>query len=124
MIGYTVEMLHYQSRPHLYVTGNLYRPSNSPGPAAAGSALRVWTFAPRPGGEQNGLPVARHLVFARHGYVCLALDSLELGEIAATHHGTYSEGRWWWQSRGYTPAGVECLNGIRGLDYLVGPVRR
>jgi hypothetical protein len=42
-----------------------------------------------------------------------------LGEIAAMHHGTYREERWWWHSRGYTPAGVECWNGVRGIDYLV-----
>jgi len=35
------------------------------------------------------------------------------------HHGTYSKGKWWWVSRGYTPAGVEAWDGIRGLDYLV-----
>ena len=56
--------------------------------------------------------------FARHGYVCLIVDSLQLGEIGAIHHGTYREGRWWWHSRGYTPAGVECWNGVRGIDYL------
>jgi hypothetical protein len=56
--------------------------------------------------------------FARHGYVCLVLDSLQLGEIGALHHGTYREERWWWHSRGYTPAGVECLNGIRAIDLL------
>jgi predicted esterase len=43
---------------------------------------------------------------------------LQLGEIAAIHHGTYREERWWWHSRGYTPAGVECWNGVRGIDYL------
>ena len=53
-------------------------------------------------------------------YRCLMLDTLQLGEIEAIHHGTYRENRWWWHSRGYTPAGVECLNGIRGIDYLVG----
>ena len=26
--------------------------------------------------------------------------------------------RWWWQARGYTPAAVECWNGMRALDYL------
>ncbi len=27
--GFLVDMLHYQSRPHLYVTGNLYRPAGA-----------------------------------------------------------------------------------------------
>src|SRR6185503_14418587 len=58
------------------------------------------------------------LWFASHGYVCLIIDTLQLGEIGATHHGTYRFNRWWWQARGYTPAGVECWNGIRALDYL------
>src|SRR5205823_1298822 len=43
----------------------------------------------------------------------------QLGELPGLHHGTYREGMWWWQSRGYTPAGVEAWNGIRGIDYLV-----
>jgi dienelactone hydrolase len=57
--------------------------------------------------------------FASNGYICLIVDTLQLGEIAGIHHGTYSQNRWWWQSLGYTPAGVECWNGIRGIDYLV-----
>src|SRR5262249_56249641 len=57
--------------------------------------------------------------FATNGYLCLIVDTLQLGEVAGIHHGTYSHGRWWWQSLGYTPAGVECWNGIRGIDYLV-----
>ncbi|HEX5105985.1 MAG TPA: prolyl oligopeptidase family serine peptidase, partial [Pirellulaceae bacterium] len=56
---------------------------------------------------------------ARHGYVCLMVDTLQLGEIAAFHHGTYNLNRWWWHSRGYTPAGVEAWNGVRGIDYLL-----
>jgi dienelactone hydrolase len=56
--------------------------------------------------------------FATHGYVCLIIDTLQLGEIAGIHHGTYNRDRWWWQARGYTPAGVECWNGIRAIDYL------
>src|SRR5581483_1811662 len=43
---------------------------------------------------------------------------LELGEIPGQHHGTYRDGQWWWQARGYTPGGVELWNAIRALDYL------
>jgi dienelactone hydrolase len=57
--------------------------------------------------------------FASHGYVCLVTDTLQLGEIGAIHHGTYREQRWWWHSRGYTSAGVEAWNAIRGIDYLL-----
>jgi cyanophycinase len=57
--------------------------------------------------------------FARNGYVCLIVDTLQLGEIPGKHHGTYNLGRWWWHSLAYTPAGVECWNGMRGIDYLI-----
>ncbi|MDG2124402.1 MAG: prolyl oligopeptidase family serine peptidase, partial [Verrucomicrobiales bacterium] len=53
-----------------------------------------------------------------HGYACLMVDSLQLGEIEATHHGLYRYVLWWWNSRGYTPAGVEAWNAVRSVDYL------
>jgi dienelactone hydrolase len=56
--------------------------------------------------------------FARQGYCCLILDTLQLGEIEGFHHGTNRFGWWWWVSRGYTPAGVEAWNCVRALDYL------
>jgi len=116
---YKVDMLHYQSRPGLYVTGNLYRPSIVAAGERLPAILYVCGHAPR---DRNGNKTAYQshgIWLARHGYVCLILDTLQLGEIAGIHHGTYREGRWWWLSRGYTPAGVECWNGIRGIDYLV-----
>lgn len=116
---YLVDMLHYQSRPGLYVTCNLYRPRTiSPG-ARLPAILYVCGHSPR-GRNGNKTAYQSHGIwFARHGYICLMLDTLQLGEIAGIHHGTYREGRWWWLSRGYTPAGVECWNGVRGIDYLV-----
>ena len=57
--------------------------------------------------------------FAANGYVCLILDTLQLGEVPGLHHGTNREGMWWWLSKGYTPAGIEVWNGIRAIDYLV-----
>jgi dienelactone hydrolase len=116
---YTVDMLHYQSRPRLYVTANLYRPKNIAEGQRLPAVLYVCGHSPR-GRNGNKTAYQSHGIwFARHGYICLVLDTLQMGEIAAIHHGTYREGRWWWHSRGYTPAGVECLNGIRGIDYLI-----
>ena len=116
---YKVEMLHYQSRPGLYVTGNLYRPARHVPGERLPAIFYVCGHSGR-GRDGNKTAFQSHGIwFARHGYVCLVVDTLQLGEIAAVHHGTYREQRWWWLSRGYTPAGVECWNGIRGIDYLL-----
>jgi len=117
--GYVVDLLHYQSRPGLYVTANLYRPAQTPAGEKLPSVLYVCGHSSR--GRNGGKTAfqSHGIWFARHGYVCLIVDTLQLGEIAAIHHGTYNQQRWWWQSRGYTSAGVECWNGVRGIDYLV-----
>ncbi len=117
---FTVENLHFQSRPGLYVTANLYVPKNLTSPAP--TVLYVSGHGPV---VTNGISYGNKVSyqhhgawFARNGYVCLILDTVQLGEISGVHHGTYREGMWWWNSRGYTPAGVECWNGMRALDYL------
>ena len=116
---YFVDMLHYQSRPGLYVTANLYRPARMNPGEKLPAILYVCGHSGR-GRNGNKTAFQSHGIWlARHGYVCLMVDTLQLGEIAGIHHGTYREERWWWLSRGYTPAGVECWNGIRGIDYLV-----
>ena len=117
---FTVEKLHFQSMPGLYVTGNLYIPKGLDKPAP--TILYVCGHARvKEDGVSYGNKVnyQHHGIwFARHGYVCLTIDTLQLGEIEGLHHGTYREGMWWWQSRGYTPAGVEAWNCVRALDYL------
>ncbi len=116
--GFVVEMLHYQSVPGLYVTANLWRPADAPPGVRHPAIVYVCGHSARGRDGNKTAFQDQGIWFARHGYVCLVVDTLQLGEIAATHHGTYREGRWWWQSRGYTPAGVECWNGIRGIDLL------
>jgi hypothetical protein len=117
---FTVEKLHFQSSPGLYVTANLYIPKRAKLPAPA--VLYVCGHGNIViDGVSYGSKVfyQRHPAwFAEHGYVCLILDTLELGEIRGEHHGTYRSGLWWWQSLGYTPAGIECWNAMRALDYL------
>lgn len=118
--GVIVEKLHFQSRPGLYVTANLYRPADIASPSPAILYL-CGHGAVRENGVSYGNKVHyQHHGFwlARHGFICLIIDSLQLGEIEAIHHGTYQYNRWWWLTRGYTPAGVEAWNCIRALDYL------
>ena len=116
--GFRVEKLHFQSRPHLYVTGDLYLPKDAKPGAKLPAVLYVCGHSDR-GRDGNKTAYQHHgMWFATHGYVCLIIDSLQLGEIAAIHHGTYRYNRWWWQARGYAPSAVECWNGMRALDYL------
>jgi dienelactone hydrolase len=133
--GIIVENLHFQSRPGLYVTANLYRPKASGGrkpPVPPGKLPAILYLCGHAGRGRDGNKSAyqdQGLWFAHNGYVCLVLDTLQLGEIPGHHHGTYgiranvkngqAETRFWWHCRGYTPAGVECWNGIRAIDYLL-----
>src|SRR3954469_17981076 len=118
--AFRVEHLHFQSRPGLYVTANLYVPKDLDKPAPA--VLYVCGHAQGKKGNVsygNKTAYQHHAAwFASNGYVCLVIDSLQLGEIEGIHHGTYKEGMWWWNSRGYTPAGVEAWNCVRALDFL------
>src|SRR6266487_4276992 len=117
---FTVEKLHFQSMPHLYVTANLYLPKKRPGPVPAILYGCGHSFVKTNGiSFGNKVDYQRHgCWFARHGYACLVLDTVQLGEIEGIHHGTFREGMWWWNSRGYTSAGAEAWNCIRALDYL------
>ena len=120
--GAVIEKLHFQSRPGLYVTGNLYRPKASGGrkPSDKLPAILYVCGHSNRGRDGNKTAFQDHgLWFANNGYICLIIDTLQLGEVAGKHHGTYNLGRMWWQAAGYTSAGVECWNGVRAIDYLV-----
>lgn len=115
-----VENIFFQSSPGLYVTGNLYRPKKveSPLPAVlyvcghGATIVNKLSFG-------NKVTYQHHPAWlAEHGYVCLIIDTLQLGEIQGLHHGTCNLKMWWWQTLGYTPAGIECWNAMRALDYL------
>ncbi|HEX4608977.1 MAG TPA: prolyl oligopeptidase family serine peptidase, partial [Urbifossiella sp.] len=120
--AFTIERLHFQSMPGLYVTANLYLPKNRP----AGARLPTILYVCGHGNVVvNGVSFGSKVHyqyhpswFAANGYACLILDTVELAEIRGEHHGTHGRGMWWWHSRGYTPAGVELWNAMRALDYL------
>ena len=117
---FSVEKLQFQASPGLYCTASLFLPKNSRKPAPTilyeSGHYRFMTngisYGNKAGYQADGA------WFARNGYVCLVLDTLLAGEIQGIHTGTRDRGLWWWNSRGYTPAGVEAWFGIRALDYL------
>ena len=117
---FVVEKLQFQSRPGLYVTGNLYLPKTR-----RGRLPTILYVCGHGNVKQDGVSFGSKTHyqhhggwFARNGYACLTIDTLQLGEIEGIHHGTYRYGNWWWNARGYSPAGVEAWNCIRALDYL------
>src|SRR5688500_13061229 len=118
--SFRVENVHFQSRPGLYVTGNLYLPKGTDKPAPAVLYVCGHSLVKKGDVSYGNKTAYQHHAawFASHGYVCLVIDTLQLGEIEGIHHGTHRERMWWWNSRGYTPAGVEAWNCIRALDYF------
>ena len=110
---YVVEKVHFECIPGAYVVGNLYRPAEVSEPLPA-----VLYLCGHTKGKVSPTYQSHPRWFGQHGYVALVLDPIQLGESQGLHHGTHREGRWDWQSRGYTPAGTEVWNAMRALDYL------
>jgi acetyl esterase/lipase len=123
--GIIVENLAFQSFPGLYVTANLYRPANVNEPLPAilyvcGHSVQRETVDGKEISYGNKTGYQRHGAWlARHGYVCLTIDTVQWGEFLGSHWSTYRGTDWGQATQGYTPAGVETWNGIRALDYLV-----
>jgi hypothetical protein len=119
--NFVIEKLHFQSSPGLYVTANLYVPKNvkEPLPAVLYVCGHSNTVIDKVSYGSKTTYQSHPAWYAEHGYVCLIVDTLELGEIQGEHHGLSRRDMWWWQNLGYTPAGIECWNAMRALDYLV-----
>jgi cephalosporin-C deacetylase-like acetyl esterase len=111
---YRIEKLHYESLPNLHVTANLYLPKAAAPGARHPGVLYVCGHLQQQKVQYQGHP--RRL--AELGFVTLIVETVQLGETPGYHHGCYREGWFHWYSRGYSPAAIELLNGIRGLDLL------
>jgi cephalosporin-C deacetylase-like acetyl esterase len=110
--GYRIEKLYYESLPGLYVPANLYIPDDIREPRPA--ILYVCGHSPTQ--KVRYQPYPRK--FAELGFVCLIIETIQMGEVRGEHHGCYARGWFNWYSRGYNPGGVEVWNAIRGLDLL------
>ncbi len=112
--GYVIEKLHFQPEPGCYVTANLLMPDEIDEPLPC----VIYHCGHSAIGKANPAYHSLARYYARNGYVCLVLDTMEIGEGLGDHHGTNRNGRWDWYSRGYAPAGTEVWHGMRALDYL------
>ena len=110
--GYRIEKLYYESMPGLYVPANLYIPDNITSPGAA----IVYLCGHSHTQKVHYQPHPRK--FAQLGFVCLIVETIQYGEVKGEHWGNYARGWFNWYSRGYTPAGVEVWNAMRGYDLL------
>src|ERR1019366_9195280 len=89
--GVVVEKLHFQSKPGLYVTANLYRPKEPAGAKRKPAIVYVCGHSNR-GRDGSKTAFQDHgFWFANNGYVCIILDTLQLGEIPGVHHGTFGD---------------------------------
>lgn len=112
--GYRVQKLWYESIPGLPVTANLYLPDVASAGRRVPAILYLCGHAPQQKVHYQAMPRR----FAQMGFAALIVETLQLGEVPGYHHGCYREGWFHWYSRGYSPAAVELLNAIRGLDLL------
>jgi len=115
---YRIEKLYYESLPQLYVTANLYVPTVDENRNAARPPFAGVLYVCGHSETQKVHYQAHPRRFAELGFVCLVVETIQLGEVRGYHHGCYREGWHHWVSRGYTPASIEAINGIRGLDLL------
>ena len=96
------------------MTANLYVPAVATKASRRPGMLYVCGHVP--GQKEHYQGHARR--FAELGFPTLIVETVQLGEVTGYHHGCYREGWFHWYSRGYSPAAVEVLNGVRGLDLL------
>jgi cephalosporin-C deacetylase-like acetyl esterase len=112
---YFIEKVAFESLPQVYVTSNLYIPKKGKPPYPVVIYVCGHAFSP----HGNKASYQRHpITFARHGYASLIIDSIQVAETFALHHGILNNEMYDWYSRGYTAAGLEVWNVIRGIDYL------
>ncbi|MBE6357077.1 MAG: hypothetical protein E7058_08210, partial [Lentisphaerae bacterium] len=114
--GYTIWKLCYQSRPGVYVTGNLYVPAGKgPFPAVINMHGHWESGRLAPRIQERG-----HLL-AKSGYVCLAVDAFGTGERCPEHGSYTSHGGLLGGAPfqfGETLMGLQVVDNMRGVDLL------
>ena len=117
--GYTVEKVHFESRPGFYVTGNLYRPTGVKGKVPAVACPHGHWKTGRLAHEELGSIPARCITLARLGAVAFSYDMIGYNDSGKQleHKGPHwnkPEFELW----GIGPLQLQTWNSIRVLDFL------
>ncbi len=118
--GFTVEKVYFESRPGLYVTGNLYRPVGVEGKRPAVACPHGhWQHGRLHHDELGSIP-ARCIMLARLGAVVFAYDMLAYNDSGRQFE-QHKDDRWTTpvnEMWGIGPLQVQTWNSIRVLDFL------
>ena len=111
--GYRVTCLAWQILPDCWASGHFYLPD----PLPAGRLPGVLYVC---GHHLIGVHGYQHhaMAWARRGYACLIVDTVEQHDSRGDHHGLWTGQCPDWISLGYTAAGGELWNSMRALDVL------
>lgn len=125
--GYRIEKVIFESRPHFYVTANLYLPKrgNAPYPAI------LYPLGHEDGGKSHSAWQQTLASLARRGFVCLTWDPIGQGERIQFYDQDWHDSKLQGSTTEHTTLGLQSLligtntaqytiwDGIRALDYLV-----
>jgi len=111
--GYRVRKLAYRMLPDCWATGSLYLPD----PLPAGKLPTVLYLCGHAAIGEFSYQ-AHAIMWARRGYACFVLNTIEQSDNPGVHFGILPGLRNDWISLGYCSLGGELWNSIRALDML------
>ena len=111
--GFQARRIGFQILPECWTSATVYYPASQPRTPAPAvlyvcghATIGTWHYQYHP------------IMWARRGYVCLILDTIQQNDSPGEHAGSFMGRHDAWLSLGYTSAGGELLNALRALDVL------
>lgn len=111
--GFRMRKVGFQILPHCWASAAFFYPDPAPADPTPG-VLYVCGHAPNGIYHYQSHPI----LWARRGYVCLILDTIEQSDNPGEHHGFNLAKGAEWLALGYSSAGGELWNSMRALDLL------
>jgi dienelactone hydrolase len=119
--GYVATKIAFTILPDCWSTAIVYAPAQPAATKLPGIPGVLYLCGHHPSGTDS---YQNHgIMWARRGYLCLMLDTIEQSHNPGEHHGTYKGLGERWSALGYSAAGGETWNSLRALDVLSSDAR-